>query len=223
MVVHLYLPTTGVAPYQTVVYFPGWDTFWLDDVDEYFAKQADFIVKSGRAVAFPIYRGIFERRIDNQRSRAPFGTAAYRDNAIYTIKDLRRTVDYLETRRDIDRDAIALYGYSWGGVNGPVAIAQEPRIRAAVIQIGLLPQMAATPEVDPVNALPRVRIPLLMFSGEFDPMVPAENAQRYFDLIGTPNDRKRHVIAIGGHFIPRDLLIRETLAWLDRYIGRVSR
>ncbi len=223
MLLHLYRPTAGAPPYQTVVYFPGWDTFWLDDIDEYFAKQIDFIVKSGRAVAFPIYRGTFERRVDNRRTRAPFGTAEYRDNAIYTVKDLRRAVDYLETRADVRRDAIGFFGYSWGGVNGPVAIAQEPRIRAGVIQIGLLPQMSATPEVDPINALPRVRVPILMFSGEFDPMVPAENAQRYFDLIGTPAAKKRHIIAVGGHFIPRDLLIRETLAWLDSYLGPVNR
>ena len=224
MLLHLYLPSAGAhPPYQTVIYFPGWDTFWLDDIDEYFAKQVDFIVKSGRAVALPIYRGIFERRVGNARSRPVFGTAEYRDNAIYTVKDFRRTLDYLETRRDIDRDAVGFFGYSWGGVNGPVALAQEPRVRVGVIQIGLLPQMAATPEVDPVNSLPRVRIPLLVFSGEFDPMVPVENARRYFELIGTPAAKKRHVMAIGGHFIPRELLIRETLAWLDTYLGRVSR
>ena len=223
MLLHLYRPTAGAAPYQTVVYFPGWDTFWLDNIDEYFAKQIDFIVKSGRVVAFPVYRGTFERRRDNRRTRAPFGTTEYRDNAIYTVKDLRRTIDYLETRADVKHDAIGFFGYSWGGVNGPAAIAQEPRIRAGVIQIGLLPQMSATPEVDPVNALPRVRVPILMFSGEFDPMVPAENARRYFDLLGTPEAKKRHVIAVGGHFIPRDLLIRETLAWLDSYLGPVSR
>jgi hypothetical protein len=60
-----------------------------------------------------------------------------------------------------------------------------------------------------------------MFSGEFDPMVPSENSDRYFALIGTPADKKRHVIAIGGHFVPRQLLIRETLDWLDRYLGTV--
>jgi eukaryotic-like serine/threonine-protein kinase len=223
MLLHLYVPTAATPPYQAVVYWPGWDTFFLDDIDEYFAKQVDFIVKSGRAVAFPIYRGTLARRIGNQRTRPMFGTAEYRDNAIYGVKDLRRTIDYLETRRDVDRDAIAFFGYSWGGVNGPVAMAQEPRIRVGVIQIGLLPPMEATPEVDPINALPRVNVPILMFSGEFDPMVPAENARRYFELIGSPPTKKRHVMAVGGHFIPRDLLIRETLAWLDAYLGRVSR
>ena len=223
MLLHLYLPTAVTPPYQTVVFFPGWDTFWLDDIDGYLAKQVDFIVKSGRAVAFPIYHGTFERRVANVRARPAFGTAEYRDNAIYTVKDFRRTLDYLETRRDIDRDAIGFFGYSWGGVNGPVVLAQEPRVRVGIIQIGLLPPMAATPEVDPVNALPRVRVPMLLFSGEFDPMVPAENARRYFELIGAPAGRKRQVMAVGGHFIPRDLLIRETLGWLDKYLGNVTR
>ena len=222
MLLHLYLPVRGRPPYQTVVYWPGWDTFWLDDADEYFAKQADFIVKSGRAVAFPIYRGIFERRVGDARRRASFGTAEYRDNTIYTVKDLRRSIDYLETRADVNTRAIGFYGYSWGGVNGPVALAQEPRLRVAVIQIGLLPPMTATPEVDPVNALPRVRVPTLLFSGEFDAMVPMENSNRYFSLIGSSATEKRRVIAIGGHFIPRALVIRESLDWYDKFLGPVN-
>lgn len=218
---HLYLPTRGAPPYQVVVYWPGWDTFALDNVDEYFARQIDFIVKSGRAVAFPVYRGTFERRIGNERRRPPFGSAAYRDNTIYAIKDFRRTIDYLQTRRDIRPDRIAFFGYSWGGVNGPIAIAQEPRIRAAVLHVGLLPPLSATPEVDPVNSLPRVNVPVLLLSGEFDPMVPRENSERYFTLLGTKAASKRHLVAIGGHFVPRDLVIRETLDWLDQYLGEV--
>jgi len=221
--IHLYRPTGRKGPYQTVVYWPGWDTFWLADADEYFAKQMDFIIKSGRAVAFPIFSGTFERRVSSKVRTPAFGTAEYRDNTIHTIKELRRTVDYIQTRSDLDTAAIAFYGYSWGGVNAPLALAQEARFRTAIIHIGLLPPMAATPEVDPVNSLPRVRVPALVFSGEFDPMVPRENATRYFALIGTPDARKRQVWAIGGHFVPRALVIRETLDWLDRYLGPTSR
>ena len=223
MLLYLYLPRTGSPPYQTIVYWPGWDTFALDDIDLYFTKQLDFIVKSGRAVAFPIYKGIFERKVGNVRRRADFNTAEYRDNAIDGVKDLRRSIDYLETRSEIDARAIALFGYSWGGVNGPLALAHEPRLRAAVVDVALLPPMSATPEVDPVNALPRVRQPTLVLSGEFDPMVPVANAKRYFALLGAPAADKRHVIAIGGHFIPRALLIRETLDWLDARLGRTGR
>ena len=57
LILHLYLPTTGSPPYQTVLYWPGWDTFALDDVDQYFAKQLDFIVKSGRAAGVSDLQG----------------------------------------------------------------------------------------------------------------------------------------------------------------------
>jgi hypothetical protein len=35
----------------------------------------------------------------------------------------------------------------------------------------------------------------------------------------TPDGDKKYVVAAGGHFVPRDLLVRETLDWLDRYLG----
>ncbi len=42
-----------------------------------------------------------------------------------------------------------------------------------------------------------------------------------FDLLGTPPEHKRHVIAEGSHYVPRPVLIRETLDRLDRYLGPV--
>jgi dienelactone hydrolase len=155
--------------------------------------------------------------------RPAFNTAAYRDNTIETIKDMRRTIDYLETREDVDARTLACFGYSWGGVNGPTALPQELRLRVGIINIGLLPPMDMIPEVDPVNALPRVRVPLLLLSGEFDAMVPVENARRYFQLLGTPPASKFHEVVTGGHFIPRASVIRHTLDWLDTHLGPVVR
>jgi dienelactone hydrolase len=213
---YLYLPANAAGPFQTVVYWCGWDTFGLDDVDLYFARQVDFIVKQGRAVAFPVLPGIFERRTTGMPG---FNTPAWRENVVNSVKDIRRAIDYLETRRDIDASALAYFGYSWGGVNAPVTLAQEDRFDVAVIDIGLMPAMPSNPNVDPINSLPRIDVPTLMFSGEFDPMVSRADATTYFDLIGVPEDQKRHVWALGGHFIPRDMLISETLDWLDRYLG----
>jgi dienelactone hydrolase len=218
----LYLPIGVQPPFQTVVYWPGWDTFGLDDPTLYFAKQLDFIVKNGRAVAFPMYPDTFERRSGAVRPPG-FDTTMWRDNAIEGVKDMRRTIDYLETRSDIDLRSLSFFGYSWGGVNGPIALAHEPRFVTGVIYIGLLPPMPSVPEVDPLNALPRVRVPVLMLSGEFDGMVPVANARRYFQLLGGPDGHKKHVVAPGGHFVPRHRLIRETLDWLDQRLGRPSR
>lgn len=40
-----------------------------------------------------------------------------------------------------------------------------------------------------------------------------------FRWLGTRSADKRQVIYDGGHFVPRAQLIKETLDWLDRYLG----
>jgi hypothetical protein len=35
----------------------------------------------------------------------------------------------------------------------------------------------------------------------------------------SPAADKKHVIAQGGHFVAQDALVRETLDWLDKYLG----
>ena len=55
---------------------------------------------------YPIYKSTFERG-DEVTSDYPNLTNAYREHVIAWAKDVRRTVDYLETRPDIDRDRIA--------------------------------------------------------------------------------------------------------------------
>ena len=220
---YLYVPRHVRPPYQTVVYWPGWDTFGLDDVDEYFAKQLDFAVKSGRAVAFPIYRGTFGRTVGGVRTRPRFGSAEYRDNTIYTVKDLRRTIDYLETRSDIAHDALAYFGYSWGGRLGGLLLAVEPRLKVGVLHVAGLKFQRALPEADPVNFVRRITVPVLMLNGKYDQFFPLETSQvPMFQMLGTPPEHKRHVLYEAGHFVPRPQLAKETLDWLDRYLGPIS-
>ncbi len=53
---------------------------------------------------------------------------------------------------------------------------------------------------------------------------PVETSQvPMFRLLGAPNEHKRHVVYETGHNIPRNEMIRETLDWLDRYLGPVKR
>jgi hypothetical protein len=42
-----------------------------------------------------------------------------------------------------------------------------------------------------------------------------------FRLLGTPKEHKRRVLYETGHNIPRTELIKETLDWLDHYLGPV--
>jgi eukaryotic-like serine/threonine-protein kinase len=218
VILYLYLPRNAKPPYQTVLYFPGANAFFLSSIDQYRMIHVDFVLKSGRAVAFPVYRGTFERRVKTPIS----GPNERRERRIKLTNDLRLTVDYLATRKDLDSDRLGYYGYSFGGEFAPVFLTMEPRLRAAVLYMGGLSSERLQPEIEPATFLPRVRVPVLMLSGELDFDYRLETlAKPFFRLLGTPGDRKKHVIAEGGHFVPRSILIREALDWFDRYLGPV--
>lgn len=60
-------------------------------------------------------------------------------------------------------------------------------------------------------------------NGLYDFFFPSETAQRpFFNVIGTPATTKRWILYEGGHDVPRTDLIRESLAWLDKYLGAVK-
>ena len=216
MMLYLYLPTNVTAPYQTVMFWPGSNAALYSSIEQ-LGMRLDFVLKSGRAVAFPVFKGMIERG-NGQFIDSFAQPIAYRDLTIQQVKDLRRSIDYLETRSDIDPNAIAYFGHSWGGTSGPAALSHEPRIKAAILYLGFIFPMLE-PEIDSINALPRVKVPVLLLNGEFD-SVPLKNTQHFFALLGTAAADKKHVIARGGHFVQQDVLVRETLDWLDKYLGR---
>ena len=43
-----------------------------------------------------------------------------------------------------------------------------------------------------------------------------------FDLLGTPLVDKQRLVYPGGHSVPRVEMIKESLHWLDRYLGSVN-
>ena len=221
VVAHLFLPKNGSPPYQTVVYFPGSGAIHADKFT--LSPYADFIPKSGRALMAPIYKSTFERR-DNLRSDYPEPTAFWRDHNVAWSKDVGRSIDYLETRKDIDHGNLAFLGLSWGSAVAPIVLAVESRFRVAVLESGGLEFQRALPEADQINFVTRVRIPVLMLNGRYDHFFPVESSQLpLFRLLGTPAKDKKHVIYETGHAPPRKEFIRESLDWLDKYLGPVKR
>lgn len=185
-------------------------------------SSVDFVVKSGRAVMFPVYKGTFERG-DGLKSDYPDTTSSWRDHVIAWSKDLGRSIDYLETRPEIDRNKLAYQGVSWGGVMGTVLPAVEDRIKVCVLVVGGFNLQKSLPEVDELNFAPHVTVPVLMLNGRFDLFFAVETSQDpMFRMLGTPREHKRRVVYETGHNIPRHELIKETLDWLDRYLGPVQ-
>jgi hypothetical protein len=61
-----------------------------------------------------------------------------------------------------------------------------------------------------------------MLNGKYDFFFPLETAQKpFFDFLGTPTDHEQWMVYEGGHDVPRTELIKQSLAWLDKYLGPV--
>ena len=92
----------------------------------------------------------------------------------------------------------------------------------AVFKLGGLASGRARPEVDQINYVSRVTIPVLMLNGRLDAVEPEATSQLpMYDLLGAPDGDKRHARFETDHIIPRNAGIRESLDWLDRYLGSV--
>ena len=214
----LYLPRNAKPPYQTIVYFPPRSALYMRSIDDFEVRFISFLVKTGRAVLYPVYQGMYERRLT-----APPGPSGERDRVIEQSKDLRRSLDYLETRPDIALSRIGYYGISDGARLGLIQLAEEARIRAAVLSAGGLSPGRKPLEIDEINFAPRVRIPVLMLNGRYDFMYAADSDQvQMFRLLGTPEKDKRYVLFNSGHMPVQQQEIKETLDWFDRYLGPVG-
>ena len=118
---------------------------------------------------------------------------------------IRYTIDYLETRQDIDASRVGLMGVSLGGYYAPRATAFEPRVKAVIGNAGaynmvshfeLLPQLTrdafiyrtgSTNEAearvklqgfDLKGVMKHVTVPLLVIMGRLDRLIPPSDANK---------------------------------------------
>jgi serine/threonine protein kinase/dienelactone hydrolase len=218
VIAQLFLPKNASPPYQTVIYFPHQGATTAsssENVEMYFT---DFIVKSGRALLLPVYKGTYERR-----PQSASDSTFTREHSLERTKDFFRSIDYLETRSDIDHGRLGFYGVSWGATGAVRLLALDNRVKVAVIVGGGLDTEPEPPELDPFNFARRVTIPFLMINGRYDFDTPLNCCQiPLFHILGTPVKDKRQALFDTGHLPPRNDIIRETLDWYDRYLGPVK-
>jgi predicted peptidase len=130
--------------------------------------------------------------------------------AAWRVWDVTRTIDYLTTRTEIDRDRIGCMGISGGGTVTVFSAALEPRIRAALVSgylntfrdsIGSLahcidnyvPGILNWAEMHDVAGLIAPR-PLFVESGERDAIFPVRasiesfnEVRRIYGVFGVPD------------------------------------
>ena len=71
--------------------------------------------------------------------------------------------------------------------------------------------------------MPRVKIPTLMLNGKYDMLFPYDKSIKpLFELLGTAEKDKELKLYDTDHIPPKNEFIKETLAWLDKYLGKVE-
>jgi eukaryotic-like serine/threonine-protein kinase len=63
---YLFVPRNVSPPYQVVVGFPPGEAFAIRSSRELSLRWAAFIVQSGRAFLYPVYKGTYERSLDTR-------------------------------------------------------------------------------------------------------------------------------------------------------------
>jgi uncharacterized protein len=162
-----------------------------------------------------------------------------RREQIQLIVDLRRAVDLLLARDDVDGERLGYLGVSYGGAMGGLLAGVEHRIGAYVLRVGdgglvehfrsadaggsppPIPQArwkrwldAMTP-IEPLRYVSRATAPLLFQSGRQDDVVPPADARRYQAAAPEPKEVEWYD---SNHFLPPEADCAAA-AWLAEQIG----
>jgi len=153
-----------------------------------------------------------------------------RDIIAQTVFDLRRAVDFLETRSEIDSERIGYFGISLGGIIGTVFCGVDKRIKVPVIALAggglnLMFKLKAFSEetkiyfsiIDPINFVNKISPrPLLMLNASKDEIVAPITSKLMYKKAGKP---KMIIWYPTTHRrVPQDEVYPEGIRWFKKYL-----
>ncbi|MFT4537514.1 MAG: cephalosporin-C deacetylase-like acetyl esterase [Saprospiraceae bacterium] len=224
----LSIPNTGESPHPVIILLHG-----VGD-----RKEVDY-VEAGHKIL--IEAGYAVMRIDiynhGQRTLQDYdfdlkGDYKYwtRDMIRQTVFDLFRTIDYLETRSDIDSNKIGFYGISLGGMIGTIFSGLEKRVGATVITIagGNLNFIYGTEAlaskhldylsiIDPINFVEMISPrPLLMINAEDDEVIPPLSSKLLYKKAKEPKEIKWYPAT--HKTVPLGQVFQDGIDWFNAYL-----
>jgi formylglycine-generating enzyme required for sulfatase activity/cephalosporin-C deacetylase-like acetyl esterase len=223
-IAYLYLPKNFPRPLQVIHFMPMGSVparfHTLERAVELFNSP---FIKSGRAVLAVALKGYPERDWPANYKLPSSERVEYRDQVVNWITDLRRGLDYLETRSDIDTNRIAYQVASAGADFRIILPAVETRYRTVVLWGGGLRKsnLQDISEANSINFAPHIRAPKLMINGLYDEVFSLKTqGEPLYKLLREP---KRFVTYEGGHRPPVEFLAPTINRWLDEKLGPVRR
>ena len=200
IIAYLFRPKSGAPPYQTIVFFPGDSAIALALERRTSARAISTSwSRADGPSSIPSTSRRSSGRTDSGSRPAALTVNSWRDHVVMWFKDFGRSIDYLESRPDVDAERLAFMGYSSGAQLGVFLLGLETRIKTGILLVGgFVPYegLKAVPEADHIHFAARIKIPILMLNGKHDFTFPLETAQKpLFRVLGTPGrpQAARHV------------------------------
>ena len=213
MPLNIFTPTNSKPPHKTVIYVPGSNAITTRNSQNFSANYFGFLLRSGYAFIQPIFKGTYERGYPEFPNYVENESKIYADQLIMMVKDYSRAIDYVEEQDELSND-IYYYGISWGGMLGPLFLANENRIKKSVWQVAGLGARKTRPEGSPLTFLSRVNTPVLMLNGIYDQYFPFETSQKpMYDLLSLKEPMKKMITYESAHSPPSSETSKEILKW----------
>jgi eukaryotic-like serine/threonine-protein kinase len=223
-IAYLYLPKNFPRPLQVIHYVPPSD---VEMGQKPATRSAETFlsteIKAGRAVFVVVLKGYIERLRPVGFVQPDRTTAEYRDKMVNWITDLRRGLDYLETRDDLDSKKIAFFGPSSGASVGLILAAVDRRYASVYFAASGIRNSDTRwiAEADVINFAPHIRGPILLLQGRHDEVLAWKTeAEPLYKLFREP---KRLILHDGSHAPTFELFATTTHQWLDETLGPVRK
>jgi formylglycine-generating enzyme required for sulfatase activity len=224
---YLYLPKRFLGPYQVIHLIPaGAVRNRIYTVPQSIETQFAGFIRTGRAVFVVVLEGYLERDGRNVWE-APLssGSIEYVDAYKRHIIDMRRGLDFLMSRDDVDPSRIAFYGTSFGGPFFvlPAIESREKRYGAVMLLSAGISKWNEQDHIlaRPIDFAPLIQGPKLLVHGRYDEAHPLKTAAKpLHELLTVPkNDME---IYEGGHWPGEKGVVEPASKFLDETFGPVQ-
>ncbi len=221
---YLYLPKHAQAPYQTIHFLGGTNWFVGAPITSAVEGNKGLLepfLRAGRAVFLVAFKGMHGRPPVGERPVLEAASSRWKTIMRDRVIDMRRGVDYLHTRADIDHNRIIFWNHSTTE-SAALISALETRYRGTLlVGAGIGPDGFELPPI--VNAAvyaPFMNGPKLIINGRYDEYNPELTVGLpFFNVLRAP---KKRVLVDDGHIPGLNLVIPIAQPWLNEVLGNVK-